>query len=50
MNNTIMEKNFELFLSQLAETNATLESYCDFTKIKKNVLNLVKEIIENDYI
>ena len=32
-----MEKNFELFLLQLAETNATLESYCDFTKIKKNV-------------
>lgn len=40
MNNTIMEKNFELFLSQLAETNATLESYCDFTKIKKNVHNI----------
>ena len=35
-----MEKNFELFLSQLAETNATLESYCDFTKIKKNVHNI----------
>ncbi|MBR6198328.1 MAG: type II restriction endonuclease [Bacteroidaceae bacterium] len=30
-------KNFELFMSQLYETNATLDFYCDFDKIKKNV-------------
>lgn len=32
-----MEKNFELFMSQLYETNATLDFYCDFEKIRKNV-------------
>ena len=32
-----MEKNFELFMSQLYETNATLDFYCDFEKIQKNV-------------
>lgn len=32
-----MDKNFELFMSQLYETNATLDFYCDFDKIQKNV-------------
>ena len=32
-----MNKNFELFMSQLYETNATLDFYCDFEKIQKNV-------------
>ena len=32
-----MEKNFELFMSQLAETNATLDFYTDFSKIRENV-------------
>ncbi|MBO5613830.1 MAG: type II restriction endonuclease [Prevotella sp.] len=32
-----MEKNFELFMSQLYETNATLDFYCDFEKIRRNV-------------
>lgn len=33
----ILEKNFELFLSQLKETNATLDFFVDFEKVKKNV-------------
>lgn len=32
-----MEKNFEKFMSQLYETNATLDFYCDFEKIRNNV-------------
>ena len=35
-----MAKNFELFMSQLAETNATLGFYTDFTKIKENVRSI----------
>ena len=35
-----MEKNFELFMSQLAETNATLGFYTDFAKIKENVQSI----------
>lgn len=32
-----MTKDFNLFMSQLYETNATLDFYCDFEKIQKNV-------------
>lgn len=32
-----MEKNFELFLSQLKETNQSLDFFCDFEKISQNV-------------
>ena len=32
-----MDKNFELFMSQLQETNQTLDFFCNFKKIKKNV-------------
>jgi len=32
-----MNKDFNLFMSQLYETNATLDFYCDFEKIHKNV-------------
>lgn len=32
-----MNKDFNLFMSQLYETNATLDFYCDFNKIQKNV-------------
>lgn len=35
-----MEKDFELFMSQLAETNATLDFYTDFSKIKENVKSI----------
>ncbi len=32
-----MEKNFNEFMSQLSETNATLDFYSDFNKIRSNV-------------
>ncbi len=33
-------EQFDLFMSQLRETNATLDFYCDFTKIAKNVADV----------
>ena len=35
-----MKKDFNLFMSQLYETNATLDFYCDFEKIQKNVADV----------
>lgn len=35
-----MKKDFNLFMSQLYETNATLGFYCDFEKIQQNVENI----------
>ncbi len=35
-----MEKNFEQFMSQLQETNQTLNFFCDFKKISNNVDNI----------
>lgn len=32
-----MKKNFDLFMSQLQETNQTLDFFCDFDKISQNV-------------
>lgn len=32
-----MEKDFNIFMSQLSETNATLDFYSDFNKIRNNV-------------
>ncbi len=32
-----MKKNFDLFMSQLQETNQTLDFFCDFEKISQNV-------------
>lgn len=50
----IMEKDFKLFMSQLAETNATLDFYTDFSKIRENVhsieikLNTLNYLIGKD--
>lgn len=33
-------EQFDLFMSQLRETNATLDFYCDFPKIAKNVADI----------
>ena len=33
-------EQFNLFLSQLRETNATLDFYCDFPKIANNVAEI----------
>ena len=35
-----MGKDFEQFMSQLSETNATLDFYTDFTKIRENVRSI----------
>lgn len=35
-----MKKDFNLFMSQLAETNATLDFYTDFSKIRENVRSI----------
>ena len=34
------QEQFDLFISQLRETNATLDFYCDFPKITKNVADI----------
>lgn len=34
------QEQFDLFMSQLRETNATLDFYCDFQKIAKNVADI----------
>lgn len=34
------KEQFDLFISQLRETNATLDFYCDFSKIAKNVAEI----------
>ena len=34
------KEQFELFISQLRETNATLDFYCDFPKIARNVADI----------
>ena len=34
------KEQFDKFMSQLLETNATLSFYCDFNKIKKNVADI----------
>ena len=34
------KEQFDLFISQLRETNATLDFYCDFQKIAKNVSDI----------
>ena len=34
------QQQFNLFMSQLRETNATLDFYCDFPKIAKNVADI----------
>ncbi len=35
-----MNKDFDFFMSQLAETNATLDFYTDFSKIRENVRSI----------
>lgn len=37
---THTKEQFDLFISQLRETNATLDFYCDFPKIAKNVADI----------
>jgi len=45
-----MPKRFELFLSQLSETNSTLDSFTDFEKIKRNVNRVSIKLNQLNYL
>ncbi len=45
-----MRKNFDLFMSQLYETNATLDFYCDFEKIQRNVADIAINLNTLNYL
>ena len=50
MTNTHTEKDFKLFLSQLKETNATLDFFVDFEKVSKNVNEIEFELNKLNYL
>ena len=43
-------KDFSLFMSQLSETNATLESFTDFEKVSKNVAKISIKLNQLNYL
>ena len=45
-----MSGQFELFLSQLSETNSTLDSFTDFEKIKRNVNRISIKLNQLNYL
>lgn len=45
-----MEKNFELFISQLSETNATLDYFTDFEKVIKNTSKIAIKLNQLNYL
>jgi len=45
-----MSEQFELFLSQLSETNSTLDSFTDFEKIKRNVNRISIKLNQLNYL
>jgi len=45
-----MSEQFELFLSQLSETNATLDSFTDFEKIKRNINRISIKLNQLNYL
>ena len=45
-----MNKNFELFMSQLQETNQTLDFFCDFGKISANVAEVEMSLNTLNYL
>ena len=45
-----MNKNFDLFMSQLYETNATLDFYCDFEKIHQHVEDIAISLNTLNYL
>lgn len=44
------EKEFNIFLSQLKETNASLDFFCDFNKIYNNVSNIELKLNQLNYL
>ena len=45
-----MNKNFNLFMSQLQETNQTLDFFCDFSKISANVAEVEMSLNTLNYL
>jgi type II restriction enzyme len=45
-----MDKNFNLFMSQLQETNQTLDFFCDFDKISANVADVEMSLNTLNYL
>ena len=45
-----MDKNFNLFMSQLQETNQTLDFFCDFDKISANVAEVEMSLNTLNYL
>lgn len=45
-----MEKDFNLFMSQLSETNATLDFFVDFDKIRENVGKIKLKLNQLNYL
>jgi DpnII restriction endonuclease. len=45
-----MNKNFNLFMSQLQETNQTLDFFCDFDKISANVAEVEMSLNTLNYL
>ena len=43
------KEQFEQFISQLKETNTTLDFYCDFEKIHNNVENISMKLNQLNY-
>lgn len=50
MNNEHTVQSFELFLSQLKETNATLDFFVDFEKVSKNVNEIEFKLNQLNYL
>lgn len=44
------KKQFEIFMSQLKETNATLDFFCDFEKINENVEAIAMKLNQLNYL
>ena len=45
-----MEKNFDLFISQLSETNATLDYFTDFEKVIRNTNKIAIKLNQLNYL
>ena len=45
-----MNKDFNLFMSQLQETNQTLDFFCDFNKISANVAEVEMSLNTINYL
>ena len=44
------KEQFETFISQLKETNATLDFFCDFKKISANVDKIAMKLNQLNYL